>query len=190
MRLGMMSSVFRDYPVEEAAERLRAAGFDCTQLTPDFTDMRFCRYGKALDLSGLTTPVRRRIRRAFEAAGVEVLSQGAYMELTGENEAQRRANLDYFADRLRMMGDLGGRVLVTESGARPEGAAAQQAAWDRLRAALAELLPIAAEANVAIGLEPSRAQVLKDTATARSLLDEFGSERLQVMIDPANILGL
>src|SRR5207248_18517 len=55
---------------------------------------------------------------------------------------------------------------------------------------LAELLPVAAEEGVAIGLEPSRAQVLKDTAAARRLLDEFGREQLKVMIDPANILGL
>src|SRR5262249_47343108 len=60
----------------------------------------------------------------------------------------------------------------------------------RFRAALAGLLPVARAEGVAIGLEPSRAQVLKDTAAARRLLDEFGSEHLKVMIDPANILGL
>src|SRR5207302_5813573 len=58
------------------------------------------------------------------------------------------------------------------------------------RAALDELLPLARAEGVAIGLEPSRAQVLKDTATAKALLEEFGSEHLKVMIDPANILGL
>src|SRR5256885_1493282 len=185
-----MSGIFRRHSVEEAARRLREGGFTCTQLTPEFAEMPFCRYGSAVDLSGLTPAVRGRIRRAFEDQGVEILSQGAYMELTDADEAQRRANMDYFAQRLRMMRELGGEVLVTESGRRPDEPAAQQAAWDRLRAALAELLPIAAAEGVAIGLEPSRAQVLKDTATARALLDEFGTEHLQVMIDPANILGL
>jgi len=190
MKLGIMSSVFRHYPVEEAAERVRAGGFTCTQLTPDFDGLPFCRYGSAVDLAGLTTEVRRRIRRAFEEQGVEVLSQGAYMELTGEDEEQRRANIDYFAARLRMMREMGGEVLVTESGHRPEDPVAQRSAWDRLRTALAELLPIAAEEGVAIGLEPSRAQVLKDTGTAHILLDQFGTEHLKVMIDPANVLGL
>ncbi len=190
MKLGIMSGVFRRHPVEEAAHRLRAAGFSCTQLTPEFEGMSYCRYGSAMDLTGLTGDVRRRIRDAFADAGVEVLSQGAYMELTDENEAQRRANIDYFAARLRMMRDMGGDVLVTESGRRPDDPAAAQAAWDRLRGALAELLPIAAAHGVAIGLEPSRAQVLKDCATTRLLLDEFGTDHLKVMIDPANILGL
>lgn len=185
-----MSSVFSQHPVEEAARRLREGGFSCTQLTPTFAEMPFCRYGSAVDLAGLTPEVRRRIRQAFDDQGVEVLSQGAYMELTDADEGQRRANIDYFAQRLRMMRDLGGEVLVTESGKRPDAPEEQQAAWDRLRAALAELLPIAAAEGVAIGLEPSRAQVLKDTATARRLLDEFGTEHLKVMIDPANILGL
>jgi sugar phosphate isomerase/epimerase len=89
-----------------------------------------------------------------------------------------------------MMRDLGGEVLVTESGARPEDPAEQDAAWDRLRSALDELLPIAEAEEVSIGLEPSRAQVLKDARTARRLLDEFGTDHLKVMIDPANILGL
>ena len=31
--------------------------------------------------------------------------------------------------------------------------------------------------------------MLKDTATAKALLDEFGAGHLKVMIDPANILG-
>jgi len=85
MRLGIMSGVFRRYPVEEAAQRLRAGGFDCTQLTPEFDGMPYCRYGSAVDLAGLTPEVRRRIRDAFAAAGVEILSQGAYMELTDEH---------------------------------------------------------------------------------------------------------
>jgi sugar phosphate isomerase/epimerase len=190
MRLGIMSSVFRKYPVEEAARRIRESGFDCTQLTPDFEGMAYARYGSASELTGFTPAMRARIRQAFVDAGVEVLSQGAYMELTGEDEAQRRRNIDYFAARLRMMREMGGAVLVTESGRRPEDTDGQRAAWDRLRAALDELLPIARAEGVAIGLEPSRAQVLKDTATAKALLDEFGAEDLKVMIDPANILGL
>lgn len=185
-----MSGVFRRHPVEEAARLIRAGGFDCTQLTPEFEGMPFCRYGNAVDLTGFTPAMRRRIREAFASEGVEVLSQGAYMDLSTGEEAQRRENLDYFAARLRMMREMGGEVLVTESGPRPEEPAAQHAAWDRFRASFTELLPIAAAEGVAIGLEPSRAQVLKDCATARLLLDEFGSEGLRVMIDPANILGL
>jgi sugar phosphate isomerase/epimerase len=190
MKLGIMSGVFARHPVEEAARRLRAGGFTCTQLSLRFEGMPFEQYGSAVDLSGVTPAVLRRVRAAFEDQGVEILSQGAYMELTSEDEAQRRANIDYFARRLRMVREVGGEVLVTESGKRPDDPAEQGAAWDRLRSALAELLPIAAAEGVSIGLEPSRAQVLKDTTTARALLDELGRDHLQVMIDPANILGL
>lgn len=189
MKLGIMSSVFRRHAVEQAAVRLREGGFTCTQLTPEFEGMPFCRYGSAVPLEGCTPDVLRRIRLAFEAAGVEILSQGAYMELTDPEPAQRRANIDYFAARLRMMNAVGGGVLVTESGRRPDEPEQQGAAWDRLRSALSELLPIAAAEGVSIGLEPSRAQVLSDTAAARLLLDEFGTEHLKVMIDPANTLG-
>lgn len=190
MKLGIMSGVFSRFPVEEAAQRLRESGFTCTQLSASFEGMPYEKYGQAVDLSGLTADVRRRIRTAFADAGVEILSEGSYMELTDPNEAQRRANIDYFAARLRMMRDLGGEVLVTESGKRPDDPAEQQKAWDSLRSALAELIPIAAAEGVSVGLEPSRAQVLKDTGTARLLLDEFGTDHLKVMIDPANILGL
>jgi sugar phosphate isomerase/epimerase len=190
MKLGIMSGVFGKYRVEDAARRIRVSGFTCTQLSLSFEGMPFERYGKAVDLSGLHPGLRGRIRQAFLDQGVEILSQGAYMELTTADEAQRRANINYFARRLRMMREIGGQVLVTESGKRPEDPAEQREAWDRLRSALAELLPVAAEEGVSIGLEPSRAQVLKDTATARALLDELGTDHLRVMIDPANILGV
>lgn len=190
MKLGIMSGTFSRHPVEEAARRLREGGFTCTQLSLRFAEMPFDQYGNAVDLSPVTPEILRRIRRAFEDQGIEILSQGAYMELTTEDEAQRRANIDYFARRLRMMREVGGEVLVTESGRRPEAPTEQGPAWNRLRSALAELLPIAADEGISIGLEPSRAQVLKDTGTARALLDEFGTDHLKVMIDPANILGL
>src|SRR5436190_2351955 len=166
MKLGIMSGVFARHPVEEAARRLREGGFTCAQLSLRFAEMPFEQYGSAVDLSPVTPETLRRIRRAFEDQGVEILSQGAYMELTHPDEAQRRANIDYFARRLRMMREVGGEVLVTESGHRPDAAAEQAEAWDRLRSALAELLPIARAEGVSIGLEPSRAQVLKDTGTA------------------------
>jgi len=190
MKLGIMSGVFSRYPVEEAARKLREGGFTCTQLSLRFEGMPFERYGSALDLTDCTPEVLRRVRRAFDAEGVEILSQGAYMELTTTDESQRQANIDYFARRLRMMRQVGGEVLVTESGQRPDDPTEQAAAWDRLRSALGALLPVAAQEGVSIGLEPSRAQVLKDTATARLLLNEFGADHLKVMIDPANILGL
>src|SRR3569833_3986776 len=101
MKLGIMSATFRAHPIVEAARRLREGGFTCTQRTPEFAGLECYRYGRAADLSGLTPEVRRRIRNAYAAEGVEVLSQGAYMERTDPDEGQRRANIVYFAARLR-----------------------------------------------------------------------------------------
>ncbi|HIE51033.1 MAG TPA: sugar phosphate isomerase/epimerase [Armatimonadetes bacterium] len=183
MKLGLMSNVFRAYSPEEAAQKIQEAGFTAVQLSLWFKDVQFYRYGSHVDLSGLTSDLCRRVREAFTRRGLELVALGGYTDLVSADEEQRRANVHYLQELMRRMPELGVRVLVTES-----GRSLDPGAGERLHESFLALLPVAEEVGVIIGLEPSRTQVIKDSITARRLLDELGSERVKVMLDPANIL--
>jgi sugar phosphate isomerase/epimerase len=61
-------------------------------------------------------------------------------------------------------------------------------AWADLRTAMAQALDIAEEHDVWLAVEPDTANVVDSAAKARQLLDEMGSPRLKIIIDPANLL--
>ena len=60
-------------------------------------------------------------------------------------------------------------------------------AWADLILELEFLLPAAEAAGVTLGIEPETGNVVKSPAHARRLLAELGSERLGIILDPANL---
>jgi sugar phosphate isomerase/epimerase len=62
------------------------------------------------------------------------------------------------------------------------------AAWRELTAELANALEIADTYDLTLGVEPEIANVVNSAAKAQKLLAEMQSERLKIVIDPANIL--
>jgi sugar phosphate isomerase/epimerase len=60
-------------------------------------------------------------------------------------------------------------------------------AWADLLAAMEPALALAEEHDLWLAVEPETANVVDSPARARQLLDELGSERLKIIIDPANL---
>jgi sugar phosphate isomerase/epimerase len=60
-------------------------------------------------------------------------------------------------------------------------------AWADLLAAMEEALAIAEEHDLFLAVEPETANVVDSPAKARRLLDELGSPRLKIILDPANL---
>ncbi len=60
-------------------------------------------------------------------------------------------------------------------------------AWRDLLAAMEEAVEIADRHDVLLGVEPEAANAIKDAPTARRLLDEMKSDRIKIIIDPANL---
>lgn len=61
-------------------------------------------------------------------------------------------------------------------------------AWRDLLETLGLLLESAEAASVSLGIEPETANVVSSASRARTLLDEVGSERLRIILDPANLV--
>ena len=60
-------------------------------------------------------------------------------------------------------------------------------AWRDLIAEFAAILPIAERHDVDLGVEPELANVISDAKAARQLIDEVGSPRIRIVLDPANL---
>ena len=60
-------------------------------------------------------------------------------------------------------------------------------AWDDLLISMREALRLAEQTGVTLAFEPEVANVVDSARKARRLLDEVGSPRLKVVLDPANI---
>ncbi len=89
---------------------------------------------------------------------------------------------------------MGTRLLTVCTGSRdpqdqwrrhPDNAGA--AAWEDLRAEIACVLAIAERHDVLIGVEPEPANVVSSARRARDLIDAMGSERIRIVLDPANL---
>lgn len=60
-------------------------------------------------------------------------------------------------------------------------------AWSDLLKSMASALEIAEKYNVNLGIEPEKANVIDTAVKARELLDYFGTSRLKIVLDPANL---
>lgn len=63
-------------------------------------------------------------------------------------------------------------------------------AWRDLTASLETALAIAEKHDVDLGIEPELANVINSAAKARRIIDEMGSPRLKIVLDPANLFEL
>jgi sugar phosphate isomerase/epimerase len=70
---------------------------------------------------------------------------------------------------------------------RGHPANARPDAWADLLAAMEQAIAIAEEHDLWLAVEPETANVVDSPARARRLLDELGSPRLKIIIDPANL---
>jgi sugar phosphate isomerase/epimerase len=60
-------------------------------------------------------------------------------------------------------------------------------AWSDLVASMATAVEIAERHGVDLGIEPELANVMNSAKKARRLIDEMGSARLKIVLDPANL---
>lgn len=187
MRLGIFAKTFAGTDPHSVLAAAKDAGYPCVQ------------YNMAC--SGLpslpeTVPDRTAddIRDAAERTGVGIAAISATYNMIHPDPAVRdrgHASLERIAAVAR---DAGAPLLTLCTGTRdpddqwrhhPGNAAPQ--AWRDLLDSMRTALEIAERYGVDLGIEPELANVVNSAGQARRLIDELGSERLKVVLDPANL---
>ena len=141
-------------------------------------------------------PLTPHIRSAASAAiGISVAAISATYNMIHPDLAVRQAGrrafraIAEFADRLDV------RLLTLCTGSRdadnqwmdhPGNQTAD--AWSDLLVEFAAILPIAEQHNVNLGIEPENANVVNSAQSARKLVDELKSQRIKIVLDPANLV--
>ena len=182
MELGVAHGPYRQYAYREAARLTAEAGFDGVQIHLSWPDLNMFKYGSYVDLSGLTPEACASVQKAFTSRGLEIYCLGVYTTLTVADDELRRKHVDYFKELIRKAPALGTDVVVTESGPRADGG------FERTLECMQELDAEAARHGVIIGIEPSYRQAICCSEKALRLIHKVGSDRIKVMLDPANIL--
>jgi sugar phosphate isomerase/epimerase len=187
MRIGIFAKTFEGAEPDAVLRQAAAAGYAAVQ------------YNMACSgIGALPTEIPDRaavaVAEAAKANGVAIAAVSATYNMLHPDLAQReqgRAAFAAIAAKARTMGtDLVTLCTGSRDGAdqwRHHPDNDSEAAWDEMLREFRILLPIAARHDVILGVEPELANAVSSAPKARRLLDTLRSDRVQIVLDPANL---
>ncbi len=193
MKIGVVSRSFAGMSSHETARRIAEAGFASTELCFAFTDANFWVYNGWKDLAELTDEKAREIVETFRREGVEVASLGAFSSLLEPDEALMERNLALYERYIQLAAANGVPAVATETGFVPGRRGIQADTYEKdfsyFKQNLCRVLEAAERYGVDIALEPCVLDVVPSAKRARDLIAQCGSERLKILLDPANLIA-
>jgi sugar phosphate isomerase/epimerase len=197
MTVGIATFGFPTFSNAGLAKELSDAGVRTIQLFLSQTDSNFWRYNSRSDLSPLTPDRSRTIAQTYQEAGIAIHSLGVYTNLIHPDPAERRANLAYFEAMMKVGSAMDVRVFITEAGdyhpPEPVPGLAyhfREDVWRRTVAMAKELAALAERHDAVVLMEPFFGGFLASAKRARLFVEEVGSPRIRILLDPANLLEL
>ncbi|MBN9432118.1 MAG: sugar phosphate isomerase/epimerase [Bosea sp.] len=134
------------------------------------------------------------VREASDASGASIAALSATYNMIHPDLSVREAGRRAFAALAAAAPAMGTRLLTVCTGSRdaadqwrhhPENASPE--AWQALVAEFRILLPVAERHGIVIGVEPELGNVVSSAGKARALLDLFATDRIGIVLDPANL---
>lgn len=185
--IGIFARTFPGTEPEAVLAAARDAGYDCVQLN--------------LSCAGLPSmpdavppEVEGRIAAAARDAGVGFAALSGTYNMIHPDTAERARGLRRLGVVLETAARIGAPMVTLCTGTRdpddmwrahPGNGAAE--AWRDLLGAMAAAAGLAEAAGVDLGVEPETTNVVGSAEAARRLVDELGSPRVRVVLDPANL---
>ena len=186
MRLGVMTKVFDRPTIEEVAGAIRAAGLEAVQLNLESAGLE--EFPEELEESDCA-----RIRAAFAAHDVAVSAVSGTFNAIHPDPGYRAECIRRVGMLASRCAALGTGVITLCTGTRdaeymwafhPDNA--QPEAWEELVETMRALVTQAEENSVTLAFEPEVVNVVDTAEKAERLIEEIGSHRLAVVMDPAN----
>lgn len=194
--IGFVTNEFRDFSNAALAKEFSAQGVRLIQLFLTQTDSNYWRYNSRSDLKGLTPDRCREIAGIYRSAGIAIHSIGVYANLIHPDAGERKLQMAYFEAMMKVGNAMGVRRFVTEAGhyINPQTPAArvpydwQEDVWRTMVSTGKELAQMAAANDATVLFEPYFLGFLATAKRTRVFLEEVGSPRMRVNLDPANLL--
>lgn len=190
MRIGIFAKTFAGSDPATVLRASAAAGYETVQYN------MACSGLPSLP-NEITGAQAAAVAQAAQDAGVSVSAVSATYNMIHPDAAVRdrgHASLDVIAGACSAMGtDLitlctGTRDPDDQWCGHPDNDT--PAAWADLCDAMARAVEIAERHDVRLGIEPELANVVNSASAARSLIDEMQSDRLCIVLDPANLFEI
>ncbi|MBV9220675.1 MAG: sugar phosphate isomerase/epimerase [Methylobacteriaceae bacterium] len=188
MQLGVFAKTFEVVGARSVLQAVADAGFACTQFN-------MACVGLAAMPDTVDQPTRASITEASRATGIDIIALSGTYNMIHPDPAVRRQGLA----RLDVLGSvcasIGTRLLTLCTGTRdpddqwrkhPDNGTAE--AWRDLLAEFEPALAIAEKHDIHLGVEPELANVVSSAQRARQLIDELQSDRVRIILDPANLV--
>ena len=193
MKLGAVTRSFPEFTNAETAAFLAENELLYTELCFSQTDSNYWVYNGRSDLSDMTDDRAAGIVETYRRAGVEVSVLGVFTNLIDPNDQERTANLEYFLRMIQIASHTGIPTVATECGFTPGrrgiNADTYEEDFDRIKQSLSQLVTWGEEYGVDIALEACVLDVVPSAKRARDLIAQVGSDRLKVLLDPANFIA-
>jgi sugar phosphate isomerase/epimerase len=189
MELGIFAKTFRRPDARATLEAVRALGLGCVQF--NFECAGLPSMPDEVPGSALTA-----IAAASRDTGVRLAALSGTFNMAHPERDMRKRGLLRLRGVTEAAAQLGVPLVTLCTGSRDLENMWRAHADNRSREAWADLLEtmegaltLAAQSGVILAVEPEQANVIDAAPRARALLDTLGAgERLQVILDPANLL--
>lgn len=187
MEIGILTNTFPQTEIDAALGAARAHGLRAVQL-------ELASAGLAPMPERIPPEAAARIRRASESTGVAIAAVSGTFNMGHPDADHRELGLRRLDELAAACAGMGTRVITLCTGTRntasmwrPHPDNGSRSAWLDLAAAMARAAAIAESHDVTLAFEPEVNNVVDSARKARQLLDEVGSPRIKVVIDPANL---
>ncbi len=183
-RIGVRAHDYGRKTPRELAQALKTAGFCSAQLAISKAII-----GMEQDVGRLTPGLCFEIGKSFADAGVHLAVIGCYIEPVHPDEETRKLHLRRFKEHLLFARAMGGLVVGTETTLYKAEESGREKAFQTLLKSVGELVEEAEKCGAIVGVEPVAAHTLNTPELAARLLDTVGSNHLQIIFDPVNLIN-
>jgi len=195
--VGISTLGFPEYTNAELAKVLAESGLRTIQLFLSQKDSNYWRYNSRNDVSAVDAARSKAIAEAYRAQGISIHSIGVYTNLIHADEAERKANLDYFEAMMRIGAAMDVRVFITEAGHYepdpPESGVPyhfREEVWNQMVDTGKELVKLAERHDATVLFEPFYRGFLASAKRTRLFLEAIDSPRARALLDPANLIEI
>ncbi len=182
MKIGVRGHDYGRHSVAEYAHLLHEEGYDTVQLA----------IPRAITgvngFEEITPELVEEIREEFEKQQVEIGVLSCYMDLSHPDGEVRKKAVAVFNRTLGFAKQAGAKMTGTETSYEHLGPLEKNRRFLYMLDSLKRIAEEAEHLGVKIGLEPVAFHPLEDMETAVEVLEEIGSNSLQLIFDPANLL--
>jgi sugar phosphate isomerase/epimerase len=187
MRLGIFAKTFPGTDPDRVLSQVSAAGFETAQYNMACSGLPSMPEEIALDLA-------EAVAAASRMQGVPLCAVSGTYNMAHPDAAARADGLHRLEVIAAACASMGTGLVTLCTGTRdtddqwrhhPDNGTPE--AWRDMLAEMEKAVAIAERYDISLGIEPELANVVSDAAKARRLIGEIRSDRLVVVIDPANL---